>query len=406
MAVFLMMLEAESVVKDTITLMVDENYFDITLEEVILTYTSYARDLDMSKQTEKELAGKRSKAGKAKVKSEEFGNCHQEGNHYKCSKDCFEVKYKGCAKHNKNVTERTVSTKIVSIVSKFLYLDYKNACTTTMDMFEKDMYEEALWCRENSEEFDDVKVCKIGSVILVNSGVAFTSVNESIELQNLKNISFTRLEYAAGGVGSEIKTEGNVMLNGHKIPAYMSPDLNQNMFSTPQVDRCLGGAAIQFNSESINFVIKKKYMVERIVLLIVAKETAETDMAIVSNLEEYRAVFRRSTLVAQSPTEVEFYCLAEACREMLWIRLFIHEILEEIPCKKLSRIILQRSIWCLTRVSTDDISTLTLNFKSSGEADFPHINSPEMFADIFTKELSDDIYPKHATVMQGFVSDA
>ena len=58
----------------------------------------------------------------------------------------------------------------------------------TMDMSEKDMYEEALWYRENSEEFNDVKVYKIGTVILVDSCAALTSVNESIELQNLKNI--------------------------------------------------------------------------------------------------------------------------------------------------------------------------------------------------------------------------
>ena len=51
-AVFLMMLEAESVVKDKITLMVNENYLDITLEEVIQTYTSYARDLELSKETQ------------------------------------------------------------------------------------------------------------------------------------------------------------------------------------------------------------------------------------------------------------------------------------------------------------------------------------------------------------------
>ena len=42
------------------------------------------------------------------------------------------------------------------------------------------------------------------------------------------------------------------------------------------------------------------------------------------------AVCKRSTLIAQSSTEAEFYCLAEATREMLWIRSFLHEILKEI----------------------------------------------------------------------------
>ena len=42
------------------------------------------------------------------------------------------------------------------------------------------------------------------------------------------------------------------------------------------------------------------------------------------------AVCKRSTLVAQSSTEAEFYCPAEATREMLWIRSFLQEILEEM----------------------------------------------------------------------------
>ena len=45
------------------------------------------------------------------------------------------------------------------------------------------------------------------------------------------------------------------------------------------------------------------------------------------------AVCRRSTLIAQSSTEAEFYRSAEACRELLWIRSFLQEILEEIPCR-------------------------------------------------------------------------
>ena len=163
LAVFLMMLETESVVKDKITSMVNEKYLDITLEEVILTYTSYARDLEMSKRTEKELTDKRSKAGKAKVKSEEFEKCKQEGKCYKCSKDGSEVNYKECGKHNKDLT--VVSTKTVRIASKSLYLDFINACSATMDMSEEDKYEEALWYKENSEEeSDDVEMYKIGLI--------------------------------------------------------------------------------------------------------------------------------------------------------------------------------------------------------------------------------------------------
>ena len=120
--------------------MVNEKYMEITLEEEIFTYTSYARDLKLSKETENALSGKRSKAGKAKIKSEEFEKCKQDGKCYKCFKEGFDVKYKECAKHNKNLIERTVSTKTVSIVSKAPYLDYENACTATMDISEMNMH--------------------------------------------------------------------------------------------------------------------------------------------------------------------------------------------------------------------------------------------------------------------------
>ena len=47
-----------------------------------------------------------------------------------------------------------------------------------------------------------------------------------------------------------------------------------------------------------------------------------------------------------------------------------------------------------------------MKLKTSGEAEFPNISSPEMCADVFTKELSDDVYPKYAQVMQGLFKDA
>ena len=74
----------------------------------------------------------------------------------------------------------------------------------------------------------------IGSIMLVDSGAAYTSVNESMKLKNLRKVSNTRLEYADGSVGAEIKTKGDMILNEHNIPAYMSPDLSQNLLSTDQ----------------------------------------------------------------------------------------------------------------------------------------------------------------------------
>ena len=99
------------------------------------------------------------------------------------------------------------------------------------------------------------------------------------------------------------------------------------------------------------------------------------------------AVCKRSTLVAQSLTEAEFYCLAETCREMLWIRSFLQEILEEILCRK----IFQDNTSIINMVSHEGVSErskhidvkfhILMKLKSSGEAEFPHINSLEMCAD-------------------------
>ena len=114
------------------------------------------------------------------------------------------MKYEECTKHNKKLT--IVSTKTVNVVSR--YSDYLSASSEKMNMSEEDKYEEALWYTGNLDEEYDVKVYKIGSLILVDSAAAFTSVNESIKLQNLKNIRRTRLEYADGSIGTEIKTKG------------------------------------------------------------------------------------------------------------------------------------------------------------------------------------------------------
>ena len=199
-AVFLMMMDKESVVKCKITLMVNEKCLDITLEEVIMILSSYVRDLIISEQTEKELSGKKPKVGKAKVKYKEFEKCELEGKFFKCFKEGLDVMYKEFTKHNKNSKE-TVRVNVASIASKSYYLDYINACTATIDMSEEDRDEEAIsYLESQDEDLQGVGVYKIGSVILVDSGAAFTSVIESIKLQNLKNVRGTRLEYADGSI--------------------------------------------------------------------------------------------------------------------------------------------------------------------------------------------------------------
>ena len=165
-AVFLMMLEAESVVKDKITLMVNENYLDITLEEVIQTYTSYARDLELSKETQIALSGKRSKTSKIRFKSEEFEKCKHDGKCFKCHKEGLDVRYIECTKHNKNLN--TVSAKTVSISRNNRYNDYLNARSATTNMSEEDRYEESIWYKENPEfviEFEKQMRRKVHYVI-------------------------------------------------------------------------------------------------------------------------------------------------------------------------------------------------------------------------------------------------
>ena len=65
--------------------MVTEKYLDITLEEVTFTYTSYARDLEMSKGTENALSGKRSKV-KQELKMRSLRNANKMQNAKNVSK--------------------------------------------------------------------------------------------------------------------------------------------------------------------------------------------------------------------------------------------------------------------------------------------------------------------------------
>ena len=125
-------------------------------------------------------------------------------------------------------------------------------------MSEEENYEEALSYKDGTDdEVDDVKVYKIGSVILVDSGAAVTPVNDSIELVNQRKVKATRLEYADECAGREKKNKGNFKLNGHRVPAFISPDLSQKLLTSPQIDRFLGRATILFDSRSVTFIFDK-----------------------------------------------------------------------------------------------------------------------------------------------------
>ena len=139
-------------------------------------------------------------------------------------------------------------------------------------------------------------------------------------------------------------------------------------------------------------MIKKKSSIGRTVLSTVAKEIDGTDI-VCRTSDMFVVVCKRSTFVAQSSTEAEFYCLAEACRELLWIRSLLQEILEEIPYG----IFFQNDTSTINVVSNEGVNERTkhidvkfhfvMKLKSSGEAEFPHISSTKMCADVFTKEL-------------------
>ena len=124
------------------------------------------------------------------------------------------------------------------------------------------------------------------------------------------------------------------------------------------------------------------------------------------------AVCKRSKSIAQSSTETEFYCLAEAYKELLWIQFFIGESNEDILCKE----IFQDNTSTINMVSHEGISErseyidakfhFVMKLKAEGKAEFPHSISAQMYADTFTKDLSDDVYTRHVAVMQGFTPDA
>ena len=129
---------------------------------MIHTYTSYSCDLELSKQTEKltfplivSLAivfhvsfislllaicftstGKRKKAGKVRVRSEEFEKCKAEGKCFKCTKEGWNVKYKDCGEHNKNL-KGVVQMKSAKLVSTTPSLDFLDASSTTLGMSKK-----------------------------------------------------------------------------------------------------------------------------------------------------------------------------------------------------------------------------------------------------------------------------
>jgi hypothetical protein len=118
-------------------------------------------------------------------------------------------------------------------------------------------------------------------------------------------------------------------------------------------------------------------------------------------------VCRRSTLIAQSSTEAELYALAEACRELLWIKSFLGELNIPIACE----IIYQDNTTTINMISQEGMSErskhidVKFNFVKrlirDNTATCPHVATDGMIADIFTKDLPDEPYGRHSVSVLG-----
>ena len=118
-------------------------------------------------------------------------------------------------------------------------------------------------------------------------------------------------------------------------------------------------------------------------------------------------VCKRSTLIAQSSTEAELYALAEACRELLWIRSFLGELNLSITCDT----IFQDNTTTINMVKQDGMSErskhidVKFNFVKRLVKQklvvCQHIATKQMVADVFTKDLPDEEFGGHSVTVLG-----
>ena len=116
---------------------------------------------------------------------------------------------------------------------------------------------------------------------------------------------------------------------------------------------------------------------------------------------------KRSTLIALSSTEAEFYCLAEACRELLWIKAFLSEINVAIPIGK----IYQDNTTTISMADVDGLSERSKHIdvkfhfvkrlRKNGIAEFVYSQTENMVPDIFTKDLADAPFESHSVSVLG-----
>ena len=119
-------------------------------------------------------------------------------------------------------------------------------------------------------------------------------------------------------------------------------------------------------------------------------------------------VCRRSTIIAQSSTEAEYYGLAEASRELLWIRNFLLEIEQsQVHVKTIYQDNTTTIKIATTETVTDRSKHIDVKYhfvKSlcfDGLINVEYMATADMVADIFTKVLLDGTFSRHAKRLLG-----
>ena len=156
---------------------------------------------------------------------------------------------------------------------------------------------------------------------------------------------------------------------------------------------------------------QKRYMAGQTVPSIQEKETEKNCYGYCFQLGKRSGMFvnacKRSTLIALSSTEAEYYCLAEACRELMWIKAFLKEIEVEISIGK----IFQDNTTTIAMAGVEGLSERSKHIDVKFHfvkrlvrdklVECQHIATDEMVADIFTKDLADTSFEAHSESVLG-----
>lgn len=113
----------------------------------------------------------------------------------------------------------------------------------------------------------------------------------------------------------------------------------------------------------------------------------------------FLSVVKKSTLVALSSSEAEYYAMCEACRELLWIRTFLMELgFEKIPCKIIYQDNQQTIDWANVEAISDRTKHIDIKYHfvkslvAAGKVEPRYLDTRSMPPDLFTKEVTDESF--------------